>query len=245
METIKSPNDIKRLVTKNVPARLNYVAEALKIVHQELAGRSALLGFAGAPWTLANFMLEGGGVKRYTKAFSLFKSNRPLFDALMEKITEATIAYLKMQIDCGIDAIQIFDSLGGILPAKDFEAASCVWIGKIIKGLQNRVPTILFAKGSREWATLIATRATIISVDHETDILEADRHLSPVVGIQGNLNPALLVKASPEVVQRETTVLLEKMRGRVGYIFNLGHGVPPDAKLENLEVLASTVQQFT
>lgn len=245
MERIKSPADIQRLNERDVPARLGYVAKALELVHRELGGRSALLGFAGAPWTLANFMLEGGGTRCYSKALALFKTNRHQFDTLMEKITEATIAYLKMQIDCGVDAVQIFDSLGGVLSSKDFEAASCRWIGRIVRGLQNRVPVILFAKGSREWDSQIATRATIISVDHGIDLHEADRHLSPSVGIQGNLNPALLVSATPEIVQRETAALLEKMRGRAGYIFNLGHGVPPDAKLENLEALVSTVQQFT
>ena len=237
--------DVDRLATDAVPERLHYVAEALSLIKNALGDRTALLGFAGSPWTLANFMLEGGSAQQHTKGYELFQTDRPLFDSLCEKLTQAVIIYLNMQIDAGVDAVQIFDSHGEFAPARDFDALSGSWIRRIIAGLGGRVPVIVFSKGANSsWTELVATGADVLGFDWNVRLAEWRQQLPARVGIQGNLNPSLLVDSTPEAIALETTHLLTQMRGRDGYIFNLGHGVPPAAKLECIERLVATVRSF-
>lgn len=241
---LRDRNDVRRLNTRAITERLQYVAGAIRRVKLELGPGTALLGFAGSPWTLASFMLEGGSARAQTKALQLFRRGRALFDSLSEKLTLAVIEYLRMQITAGVDAIQIFDSLGGLLPAEDFEEASGQWMRTIVSALNGQVPVIVYSKGARSWKSLIQTGAQAIGIDHEIDLAEAKEQLPARVAIQGNLTPELLASAEPRLVAAQTRRLLELMRGRDGYIFNLGHGVPPDAKMENIEALVSTVQNF-
>ncbi len=240
---LKSAADVDRLNVAALPERLNYVGQALRLT-KAAVGDKALLGFAGSPWTLANFMLEGGGVKEYTKAKALFYSDRPLFFKLIEKLSLAIANFLHLQIDAGADAVQIFDSLGGVLSDADFEAASARWMKQIITSLQNRVPVIVFSKGTHgNWNSLVDTGAQILGVDWTINLAETRARLPEHVGVQGNLDPFLLA-TTPEVVAQETRRILHEMKGRPGHIFNLGHGVPPNAKLENIESLVNTVKDF-
>ena len=241
---VRDRNDVRRLNTQGIADRLQYVAAAIQGVKSELDSGTALLGFAGSPWTLANFMLEGGSARAQTKALQLFRSDRALFDSLSEELTLAVIEFLKMQIAAGVDAIQIFDSLGGLLPVEDFEEASGQWMRTIIAALEGKVPVIVYSKGSRDWTSLVQTGAQAIGIDHEIDLGEAAQKVPGGVAVQGNLAPELLAGADPRLVAAEASRLFELMRGRDGYIFNLGHGVPADAKMENLEALVSTVQNF-
>jgi uroporphyrinogen decarboxylase len=241
---VRDRNDVRRLNTQGIADRLQYVAAAIQGVKSELDSGTALLGFAGSPWTLANFMLVGGSARAQTKALQLFRSDRALFDSLSEELTLAVIEFLKMQIAAGVDAIQIFDSLGGLLPVEDFEEASGQWMRTIIAALEGKVPVIVYSKGSRDWTSLVQTGAQAIGIDHEIDLGEAAQKVPGGVAVQGNLAPELLAGADPRLVAAEASRLLELMRGRDGYIFNLGHGVPADAKMENLEALVSTVQNF-
>ena len=220
------------------------MAEAIRLVKANLSADTALLGFAGSPWTLANFMLEGGSTHDHTKALQLFRRDRALFDSLAEELTLAVVEFLQMQIDAGVDALQIFDSLGGLLPGEDFDKATGQWMRMIVSALNSQVPVTVFSKGARSWQSLIQTGAQAIGIDHEMDLAVAKQELPTRVAIQGNFAPELLSSAEPKSVSAECTRLLELMRGRDGYIFNLGHGVPPDAKMENLEALVSTVQNF-
>jgi uroporphyrinogen decarboxylase len=241
---VRDRNDLRRLNTQAITDRLQYVAGAIRCAKSELGRGTALLGFAGSPWTLANFMLEGGSSGAHTKGLQLFRRDRALFDSLSEELTLAVVEFLQMQISAGVDAIQIFDSLGGLLPVEDFEAASGQWMRMIVSALNGKVPVIVYSKGTRNWKSLIQTGAQVIGIDHEIDLAAAKQEVPTRVAMQGNLTPDLLASAEPKVVAAQTTRLLELMRGRDGYIFNLGHGVPPDAKMENLEALASTVQNF-
>jgi len=236
--------DIRKLQEEGVPDRLPYVAAALKRIQRDLRGRAALLGFAGSPWTLANFMLEGGSAKRFLKARELFGRDRSASNLLAAKLTAAVTDFLQMQIACGVDAVQIFDSAGGDLPASDFEAASGRWMQEIVSKLGGQAPVIVYSKGTRAWDALAKIGANVIGIDHEVALEEAARRLPQDTGIQGNLDPALLSGAEPDTVAAQTRRLLELMRGRNGYIFNLGHGVPPNARMENLQALADTVQNF-
>ena len=236
--------DIRKLLEVGVAERLSYVGDALELIKKNLQGRTALLGFAGSPWTLANFMLEGGSSQNFTKARELFTHDRRAYDLLAGKLTSAVTEFLQMQIACGVDGLQIFDSLGSELPESEFEAASGQWIQTIVAKLDRKVPVIVYSKGTRAWDALAKTGANVIGVDHGIELAEAERRLPRDVGIQGNLDPALLTEARPEKVAEETARLLQLMRDRNGYIFNLGHGVPPEAKLENIKALVNTIQNF-
>ena len=241
---LKSAADIDRLQVDAVKERLQYVAKALPLIKATLGGRKALIGFVGSPWTLANFMIEGGGVKEYTKAKALFYSAPPLFSRLLEKLTQAVAGFLQLQIDAGADAVQIFDSLGGVLSDGDFSAASGRWLKQIVGSLKGNVPVIVFSKGTHgSWDELVATGAQVLGVDWNLRLADVRARLPDRVGVQGNLDPFLLT-TTPAVVAAETSRILREMRGRPGHIFNLGHGVPPNAKLENIESLVSAVRSF-
>ncbi len=236
--------DVERLAPEAVVERLQYVRAGLGLCKKALGQRTALIGFAGAPWTLANFMLEGGSAEEFTKAKRLFYSDRALFDALLEKLTLAVTEYLRMQVEAGVDAIQIFESLGGVLAGSDLEAASTQWIKRIISELKSQVPVIVFCRGSHDnWKVVAETGAQVIGVDWTVPLSQVYAQLPSGLGVQGNLDP-LLLTTTPEIVARETGKLLNEMRGCRGHIFNLGHGVPPDATLENLGALVTTVREF-
>jgi uroporphyrinogen decarboxylase len=242
---ISSAADIEKLSVERVCEKLNYVAAALKILRKELGEQTALIGFSGSPWTLATFMMEGGSAEKFTKAKTLFDSDKKTFSMLMEKLTAAITAYLQMQIAAGVDALQIFDSHGGHLPPADFQEASGRWMKEIIANLRAKVPVTVFSLGTHgNWNDLAATGANVIGIDWQFSLAEARKILPENIGIQGNLNPALLAEATPEKVAAETNRLLVEMRGRNGNIFNLGHGVPPTAKLENIAALVETVKNF-
>lgn len=238
---IRSSEDVAKLSTNLIADKLQYVTEALRLVKKELNGRTALLGFAGSPWTLANYMLDGGSTHEHTRALALFREDRPLFEELCEKLTSAIITFLQMQIRAGADAVQIFDSLGGLIPPAEFRAASAVWMREIVAALAGQVPVIVFSKGTREWGTLAGTDANVLGVDHDVTLREARAAAGPKVALQGNLHPSSLVEDTPTGIEGRVRALLNEMRGQTGYIFNLGHGLPPNARLENIESVVETV----
>ncbi len=239
---LKSAADVERLEVPAVTERLQYVAKALTSVRSALGNGTALIGFAGSPWTLANFMLEGGGVKEYTKAKALFYTNPLLFGQLLEKLTRAVTDFLQLQIDAGVDALQIFDSLGGSLSEGSFVPASGRWLQQIIAGLKRRVPVIVFSKGTHgNWTDLVQSGAQVLGIDSSVGLARVREQLPDNVAVQGNLDPFLLT-TTPQVVAVETRRILASLAGRRGHIFNLGHGVPPNAKLENIRSLVETVR---
>jgi uroporphyrinogen decarboxylase len=278
---VRTKADLARLSVERVAEKLGYVDRALRWLRQELGDRTALIGFAGSPWTLATFMMEGGSAKEYHRALTLFREDRKAYFALAEKLTAATARYLQMQIDAGVDAVQIFDSHGGQLAPADFQEASGRWMREIVTVLERRAPSrrapasvstaqcagsetgapatavgpspdtsplaprvIVFSLGTHgNWQDLIATGANVLGIDCHIPLAEACRRVPGNIALQGNLAPALLSDAMPEDVARETTRLLLEMRARPGYIFNLGHGVPPTAKLENISALVETVKK--
>jgi uroporphyrinogen decarboxylase len=241
---IRTEDDLCRLNVEGFTGRLGYVAEAITRVKAALDGRTALLGFAGSPWTLAHYMIEGGSRGEGTAPKALFYSRPDLFNKLMETLTRSVAAFLNQQIAAGVDAVQIFDSSGGDLADNAYEPASAKWIREIIAGIAGKVPVILFARGTHgQWPLLAATGANILSLDWTQSIGKIRDALPGKVGVQGNLDPALLA-TEPGVVARETERILKAMAGKTGHIFNLGHGVPPSAKLECIEALVETVRGF-
>ncbi|HSY43059.1 MAG TPA: uroporphyrinogen decarboxylase [Candidatus Acidoferrum sp.] len=241
---LRDRSDIARLDPAGFAEKLNYVPEALRILKKTLGEKTALIGFAGSPWTLANFMLEGGSAKEFIRAKNLFHEQPETFSLLMEKLTAAVTKLLEMQIVAGADTVQIFDSLGGLLPQKDFPAASGKWMKQIISALGGAVPVIVFSKDIHgNWDTLVETGANVLGIDSAARLADIRKILPPGMGVQGNLEPSLITGAPSKVVE-ETKRILEEMRGARGHIFNLGHGVPPDAKLESISALVETVKNF-
>ncbi|HEY4952176.1 MAG TPA: uroporphyrinogen decarboxylase [Verrucomicrobiae bacterium] len=241
---LQTTTDIKQLNVAALPEKLDYIPRALRLIKSNLGEKTALIGFAGSPWTLANFMLEGGSVKEFVRAKNLFYTQPEIFLPLMEKLTIAVTRLLQMQIVAGADAVQIFDSLGGLLSDGAFAAASANWIKQIVAGLNSTVPVIVFSKDVHgNWDTLVDTGANVLGVDCHVRLADVRAKLPERVGVQGNLDPFLLA-TTPEIVTTETNRILTEMRGARGHIFNLGHGVPPEAKLENIAALVETVKNF-
>jgi uroporphyrinogen decarboxylase len=230
-----------------VPEKLQYVGDTLRLLKTELAGQHALLGFGGSPWTLATYMVEGGSSDDFERIKLLFYTERPTFEALMEKLTAALVAYFKMQIAAGADAIQIFDSWGGIVAGHDYESASLRWIRQIVSALPKNFPVILYAKGTApHHAAQAASGIQVLSVDWTSrlpSVASLARGEGRPVAVQGNLDPVLL-NTTPEIVHRETTRVLDSMRGIPGHIFNLGHGILPQAKIECVQSLVHAVTSW-
>jgi uroporphyrinogen decarboxylase len=228
-----------------VPERLSYVASALSLLKRELAGSRALLGFGGSPWTLATYMVEGGSSEDFARVKMLFYEDRATFDLLLGKLTASLIAYFRMQIGAGADAIQIFDSWGGVIAGPDYEAASLKWIRSIVAAMPEGFPIIIYGKGTG--AHLIDqafTGARVLSIDGSNDLASVRRCLPENVAVQGNLDPVIM-NTTPEIVRNETRRILESVRGSPGHIFNLGHGILPQAKVECVESLVDAVTRWT
>ncbi|HBW46920.1 TPA: uroporphyrinogen decarboxylase [bacterium] len=240
---IHSLKDIERIDPNSVE-KIEYVASAIKLAKNELKDNTALLGFCGSPWTLACYMLEGGGSNDFFTTRRIIRDDKKFIDKLLSKISAALVRFLNLQISAGVDAVQIFDSLGGILPPHCFDEMSGRWMRRVIHSLKKKVPVIVFSRGIHDnWNSLINTEANVIGIDWNISIDSARQMLPSSIAIQGNLDPALLL-ASPQKAREETKKILSSMKERNGFIFNLGHGVPPSARLDTMESVIDTVRSF-
>lgn len=241
---VRTAEDIERLDESGVAERLGYLGQAVRLVRGELGNATALVGFAGSPWTLANFMVEGGSADSYRRAKQMFFEDRSLFDRLLTRISRAVATVLRLQIEAGADAVQIFDSLGELLPASAYLEASGCWIRQLIEAVGTSVPVIVFLRGAPAAIDLLAdSGARAVSVDWRQDLRKLRDRLPANLALQGNLDPAILTM-TPEIVAAESRRLLESMRGANGYIFNLGHGLSPESTLGNIEALVTAVREF-
>ncbi len=241
---LNSKADVDKLDPTHVLDHIGYTPEAIKLVRKELGDEHAIIGFAGSPWTLASFMVEGGSSRENTRSRAMLYNEPKLFRALLEKITDATIAYLKAQIDAGADVIQLFDSQGGTLAPNVFWEISGRWMQQIVEVLGDEVPTLVFARNvHHNWSEVVDTGANVLGIDWGIRLSDVCKEIPADVAVQGNLDPALLL-ATPEAAATETRKILEEMRGRNGFIFNLGHGVPADANIESIKAVAETVQKW-
>lgn len=227
-----------------VPEKLAYVAETQKRVRDNLGNSRALLGFSGTPWTLATYMVEGGSSKNFSKIKQLAYEHPNAFEALMNKLTDAVTAYLQMQIDAGVDAVQLFDSWASLCTAHEYEHCSLRWIQKIIAALPKNIPVIVFAKGMAHFAESVAqTGASVLGVDWTHSLAQVRRQLgskTPLT-LQGNLDPAVLNFSDTAVVRARTRAILDEMRGDNAFIFNLGHGIQPQARIENVAAMLDEI----
>jgi uroporphyrinogen decarboxylase len=212
------------------------------MVRAELAGSRALLGFGGSPWTLATYMIEGGSSRDFSHARHLFTNERPLFNALMEKLTEAVIELFKSQIEAGVDAVQIFDSWAAAAPEGHYWDCSLKWINRIIDALPKTTPVILFAKGmAGHGSELAQSGARALAADQSTDLAAWRAQLPPDVTVQGNLDPEVMT-GEPQVAVEKTRQLLASMAPWKRYIFNLGHGITPQARIETVQAVLDTIE---
>mgnify|MGYP001166260187 FL=1 len=233
--------DVERLNVNGAVERLNYVDQAVRMIRRELDKDTALIGFSGSPWTLANFMMEGGSSREFVQAKRAMYAEPALFESLCRKLTDVIVDYLNMQIAAGVDAVQIFDTLGGTLSGNQVEEGSLKWIREIVSRLDKSVPVIVFSKSTRDWKALAETGGQVLGVDWAESLPAVASQLAKNVGVQGNLDPTVL-ETSPEVAIRETKRILEDMKDRDGFVFNLGHGVRPSSQVELMQAVVETVQ---
>lgn len=235
---------INALSEKGLEERLHYVFEAIRLIKSELGGEKALIGFGGSPWTLATYMVEGGSSQNHTHVKSMLHLSPELFHQLLEKLTAAIIHYFNLQIAAGVDAIQIFDSWAGILTPTTYWGASAQYLARIVRAMKGRIPIIIFSRGAHHWIKeLRKIEADVLGLDWTYSIARFYDDMEGTVAVQGNLDPTVLNR-TPEIVRRETLRILEEMGNRPGHIFNLGHGILPDARIESVEAMVETVRTF-
>jgi uroporphyrinogen decarboxylase len=220
--------------------------ETIRMLRRDLGGRAALIGFAGAPYTVASYLIEGRPSKEHARAKALLYGDEALWHRLMETLTEVTIRYLRAQVAAGVQVVQLFDSWMGDLGRREYEAAVLPWSRRIFEAVRaTGVPTIHFGTGTVGLLEAMAAAGSdLVSVDWRVPLDEAWRRIGPGKGIQGNLDPAVLL-APYQVVEREADRVLQAAGGRDGHIFNLGHGVLPDSPSDHLTRLVTHVHQVT
>lgn len=242
-DPIKTVADLDRLVLPDVEERLGYVFDALRLTKKTLAGRVPLIGFAGAPWTLLCYMVQGKGSKTFDEAKAFCYTQPKTAHRLLQMITDTTIAYLRGQVAAGADVVQIFDSWGGLLSPDDFEQLSLQYIRQIVAALKDEVLTIIFAKGAwHSLESMAATGANGLGIDWCIRPQMARELAGPRVALQGNFDPAKLLSPIP-VIEREVRTMLDEFGGR-GHIANLGHGILPNVPVEHAIAFVETVKNY-
>lgn len=239
-KTIENENDVKNLTTDVVP-NLQYVFNSIRLTKNELNNRVPLIGFAGAPWTIFSYMIEGKGSKTFSQAKKMLYTNPVLSHQLLEKITQSTIAYLKEQIKSGADIVQVFDSWAGVLSKSQYIEFALPYMQKIASSI-TEVPVILFAKDAHYILQEFAqTDCSVIGLDWTIDAEKARRE-APGKTLQGNLDPCVLY-ADKATIKNETERMLRAF-GKQNYICNLGHGVYPDVDFEKAKYFIEVVKEF-
>lgn len=241
---ILGDGDIAALTADDLESRLLYVADAIRAVRGELDGKIPLIGFSGSPFTLATYMIEGKPTRNFKYIKSMLYQEPQRLTRLLEILTDAVSRYLAMQIDAGVQAVQVFDTWGGILPVHLYESFSARFMKKIVENLRSHdVPKILFSKGGVELLRSLANSgADMLGVDWMTDMAEAKRFVGSSVALQGNLDPTVLY-GSGDIIRREVDTILDVFGGQSGHVFNLGHGILPDVPVENVQLLVDYVRE--
>ncbi|MEE1945192.1 uroporphyrinogen decarboxylase [Pedobacter sp. KR3-3] len=241
---VRSAEDIERLET-DVLDRLQYVADAIKVIQQRLNGSIPLIGFAGAPFTVMSYLVEGGSSKDFKTTKLLIHNHPELAHRLLAKIAKVTTDYLNLQIEAGVNALQLFDSWALALSWNDYQEFSHQYNQQIIAGLNRaNIPVISFCKGSSVFAPIMATaQPDVVSIDWNADLLNIKKALPANIAVQGNLDPHILYADKP-VIKKHILQLFERMRGENGFIFNLGHGIMPDIPFDNVKYAIEVVKEF-
>ena len=240
-DPIKTSNDLNRIIVPDVNETLGYVFDAIKLIKQELNNRVPLIGFAGAPWTLLCYMVQGKGSKTFDEAKEFCYNQPALAHQLLQMITDTTIAYLKGQVAAGADTVQIFDSWGGLLSPDDFENISLKYIRQIVAALKDEAPLIVFAKGA--WHSLdsmAATGAAGLGIDWCIKPQLARQFAGNNITLQGNFDPAKLLGPISEI-QKEVKKMMNAF-GPGNHIANLGHGILPNVPVSHAKAFVDAVK---
>jgi uroporphyrinogen decarboxylase len=241
---VRSRDDVRRLVPIQAEEDLPYVLDAIEIVRNELHGKLPLIGFSGAPFTLASYLIEGGGSKGFQRTKTLIYKEPRTFHLLMEKLTDLAISYLNSQITKGVDAVQVFDSWVGTLSRGDYQEHILPHMVRLFNSLEKKAPSIHFGVGASHLLDLINDAGgDVIGVDWRVPIDQAWQTIGFDHPIQGNLDPVILF-SSPEYLAAQVEDILNRADNRPGHIFNLGHGVLQGTPIEMVELLIDTVHSF-
>jgi len=247
---VRSSVDVDRLAPPDPEVELRYVMDAVRLIRRELAGQVPLIGFAGSPWTLATYMVEGGSSKEYAHVKGMLFDRPALLHQLLEVVAHSVAAYLNAQTAAGAQALMIFDTWGGVLSPEHYREFSLRYMARIVAGLVRehegrRVPVILFTKGGGAWLEAMAeTGCDALGLDWTVNIGEARRRVGGRVALQGNLDPAALY-ASPERIRQEVARVLADFGPGAGHVFNLGHGVHPGVNPDHIGAMIQAVHELS
>lgn len=242
--TISDESDFNKLSKSDLSDKLSYVFEALKLTKKELNGRVPLIGFAGSPWTLLTYMVEGGGSKNFSKIKSLIFNNPAFAHKLLDLITETVSEYLSLKIKSGVNAVQIFDTWGGLLSPDLYKEFSLNYIQKVIAKVERTdEPIISYAKGIHHSLDELAdSGADVISIDWTHNIGQVRKQIGHKVSLQGNMDPTVLY-GNTDTIRREAVKVLDSYGKGSGHVFNLGHGILPDISPANTRALVDIVKE--
>lgn len=237
---LKTPLDLHRIERDSLPSSLDYIPETIELIKNKLD--VPLIGFAGAPFTVASYMIEGGTSKNLLKTKKWVVNNPQAFKKLMEILSDLTIQYLQLQIRAGVNAVQLFDTWAGALSSSQMEELSLPYIKKIIRAIEPSVPVIFFSKACSSFAKLFKeAKPQGISFDINAD-LKRMRHEMPHMAIQGNFDPDILL-GSQEAIKQEARRIIDSMQDDPGFIFNLGHGIHPETPIAAVQTLIEEVRR--
>jgi uroporphyrinogen decarboxylase len=246
---VRSAADVDKLKIPDPAHELRYVIDAVALIRRELHGRVPLIGFAGSPWTVATYMVEGGGSKTFGHIKRMMYEAPAVLHRLLDVLARSTIAYLNAQIAAGAQAVMLFDTWGGVLTPAQYTEFSLHYMAQIVAGLTRqaagvRVPNIVFTKGGGAWLEAIAgIGCDALGVDWTTDLKTARAAVKDRVALQGNLDPSALFAPEP-TLRAETLKVLDSFGAGAGHVFNLGHGITPDVDPERVAVLVDTVRNY-
>ena len=247
---VRSAAEIRKLAVPDVAQALGYVFDAVALIRRELDGQVPLIGFAGSPWTVGTYMVEGRSSRDFATIKGLATEDPALLDELLATVAKTTTAYLNAQVESGAQALMIFDTWGAVLQPEDYRRFSLAPMQSILDGLLRerdgqRIPVILFTKGAGVLLeTMAETGCDALGVDWTTDLATARMYVDDKVALQGNLNPAVL-RQEPDVIERSVGEVLASYGKGPGHVFNLGHGITPDIDPEHLGVLVDAVHRLS
>jgi uroporphyrinogen decarboxylase len=245
-DPVRTLDHVERLRIPVMEEEVPFVLETIRLLRRELEGRVPLIGFGGAPFTLACYMVEGKGSKDFAALKKMMYSAPEIYSALMDKVTTMLIAYLNAQIMSGAQSIHLFDTWGGILSPSDYERYALPYTSRVISGIRaNGVPLIHFVKGAGAMLERVGKAGgDVLGLDWHTGLGKARDILGPDVAVQGNLDPTVLYGPKP-LIESEVKRILEENGGRPGHIFNLGHGILPDTPPENARFMVECVHRLS
>ena len=246
---VRSESDVDRLFVPDPSERLRYVTDAVTLIRNELGGAVPLIGFSGSPWTLATYMIEGGGTKEYRHSKGMLYAEPKRLHRILDLVARSVASYLNAQIEAGAQALMIFDTWGGVLSPPAYEEFSLRYMQQVLELLDNErdseiIPVTLFTKGGGQWLEKIAdTGCQGVGLDWTTNIDEARRRVGDRVALQGNLDPNVLY-AEPDIIRAQVRELIERFGPHNGHVFNLGHGIHQTIDPDHLKVLVDAVHEY-